>query len=348
MDIPRVPGQRDHSRRSGSPSRGGGAGLQPQAGVLPVPPSWAASWSSEAQVPPADGEGRRGPANAITDREVADAKPPRGSAGGGSVTEQVPKGKPVYRVYVEETVDIDRELYFGIVLDRTSGTMPRSSPPRRAAWRSRSWPRRRQGGRPPGDQPATGFPRLPGARDRTFAVGAGSALVAPAATLFPRRVPRVPGPGRDFHAGDQPMVRPRTERLVALDAKMSFDDNATFRHPEIAELRDHSQEDARESYAADNGLSVGLDRTSAASSTVPASRWPMDMIRLRAGEPANFSTSAVARHRSRLSRRFQSVLQDENVGSSSSTSSPASTSGATGSPAGDRVGVHQPGCPSRW
>ncbi len=57
-----------------------------------------------------------------------------------------------------------------------------------------------------------------------------------------------------------PLVITEDDELVALDAKMSFDDNALFRHLEIAELRDRSQEDARESHAADRGLAyVGLD-----------------------------------------------------------------------------------------
>ena len=57
-----------------------------------------------------------------------------------------------------------------------------------------------------------------------------------------------------------PLVVTTDHQVIALDAKMTFDDNALFRHPKISELRDKSQEDPRESNAADRGLSyVGLD-----------------------------------------------------------------------------------------
>ena len=57
-----------------------------------------------------------------------------------------------------------------------------------------------------------------------------------------------------------PLVVTEDNRILALDAKMTFDDNALFRHPYISELRDKSQEDPRESRAADRGLSyVGLE-----------------------------------------------------------------------------------------
>jgi malate-CoA ligase subunit beta len=57
-----------------------------------------------------------------------------------------------------------------------------------------------------------------------------------------------------------PMVITKDDRVLALDAKMGFDDNALFRRPRIAELRDKSQEDPRETAASDRGLSyVGLD-----------------------------------------------------------------------------------------
>ncbi len=71
-----------------------------------------------------------------------------------------------------------------------------------------------------------------------------------------------------------PLVITGTGDLVALDAKMSFDTNAMFRQQQVAELRDRSQEDPRESTAGDYGwLMWASTATSAASSMVPASRW---------------------------------------------------------------------------
>src|SRR3972149_89088 len=78
--------------------------------------------------------------------------------------------------------------------------------------------------------------------------------------------------------------------LLALDAKMTFDDNALFRRPQIAELRDKSQEDPRERNAADRGLSyVGLDgNVGCIINGAGLAMATMDMIKHAGGEPANF------------------------------------------------------------
>ncbi|MBC3190415.1 malate--CoA ligase subunit beta [Pseudonocardia sp. C8] len=289
----------------------GGLAYSPEQASYRSTELGGASWAVKAQVH----SGGRGKAGGVrlcrTDREVADAA--ASWLGRRLVTEQVPKGKPVYRVYVEETVDIDRELYFGIVLDRTSerATIIASAEGgveiEELAARAPEAVVRRV------IDPATGFLAFQ-AREIAFAIGLGPALVAPAATLF-RAAYRA---FRDLDATMleiNPLVQTRDERLVALDAKMSFDDNATFRHPEIAELRDRSQEDARESYAADNGLSyVGLDgNIGCIINGAGLAMATMDMIKVAGGEPANFLDIGGGASPERVLKAFQSVLQDENV-----------------------------------
>ena len=88
-----------------------------------------------------------------------------------------------------------------------------------------------------------------------------------------------------------PLVVTADGSIMALDAKMGFDDNAMFRRPEISELRDKSQEDARETKAADRGLSyVGLEgNIGCIVNGAGLAMATMDMIKLAGGEPANFS-----------------------------------------------------------
>jgi malate-CoA ligase subunit beta len=84
--------------------------------------------------------------------------------------------------------------------------------------------------------------------------------------IINKLVPTIMGCYRAFRDLDatlleiNPLVITKQKAIVALDAKMSFDDNALYRRPQIAELRDKSQEDPRETYANDRGLAyVGLD-----------------------------------------------------------------------------------------
>jgi malate-CoA ligase subunit beta len=112
-----------------------------------------------------------------------------------------------------------------------------------------------------------------------------------------------------------PLVVTNKGSLIALDAKMSFDDNALFRHLEISELRDRSQEDARESHAADRGLAyVGLDgNIGCMINGAGLAMATMDMIKLAGGEPANFLDIGGGASPERVLKAFRAVLQDKNV-----------------------------------
>jgi succinyl-CoA synthetase beta subunit/malate-CoA ligase subunit beta len=112
-----------------------------------------------------------------------------------------------------------------------------------------------------------------------------------------------------------PLVITGDNRVLALDAKMSFDDNALFRHPQIAELRDKSQEDPRESRAADRGLSyVGLDgNIGCIVNGAGLAMATMDTIKLAGGEPANFLDIGGGASPERVAKAFRLVLSDTNV-----------------------------------
>jgi malate-CoA ligase subunit beta len=102
---------------------------------------------------------------------------------------------------------------------------------------------------------------------------------------------------------------------VALDAKMSFDENALFRRPAIAELRDKSQEDPRETYANDRGLAyVGLDGDiGCIVNGAGLAMATLDMIKLAGGEPANFLDIGGGASPERVTKSFRAVLRDKNV-----------------------------------
>uniref|UniRef100_UPI0035181B1D ATP-grasp domain-containing protein n=1 Tax=Cognatishimia sp. TaxID=2211648 RepID=UPI0035181B1D len=112
-----------------------------------------------------------------------------------------------------------------------------------------------------------------------------------------------------------PLVVTTDDRVLALDAKMSFDDNALFRRPEISELRDKSQEDPRESRAADRGLAdVGLDgNIGCIVNGAGLAMATMDTIKLAGGDPANFLDIGGGASPERVSKAFRLVLSDKNV-----------------------------------
>ncbi|MCY4180416.1 MAG: ADP-forming succinate--CoA ligase subunit beta, partial [Litoreibacter sp.] len=112
-----------------------------------------------------------------------------------------------------------------------------------------------------------------------------------------------------------PLVITSDARVIALDAKMTFDDNALFRHPQVAELRDKSQEDPREARAADRGLNyVGLDgNIGCIVNGAGLAMATMDTIKLAGGEPANFMDIGGGATPERVAKAFRLVLSDKNV-----------------------------------
>ena len=112
-----------------------------------------------------------------------------------------------------------------------------------------------------------------------------------------------------------PLVVTREKRLIALDAKINFDDNALFRHPEITERRDKSQEDPRETRASDHDLSyVGLDgNIGCMINGAGLAMATMDMIKHAGGEPANFLDIGGGASPERVAKAFELVLEDDSV-----------------------------------
>jgi succinyl-CoA synthetase beta subunit len=223
------------------------------------------------------------------------------------------RGKLVGRVYVEAATAIKQELYLGLVLDRASERIMV------VASRSGGMDIEEIAAKDPGSllriviDPATGLVEFQ-ARELAFALALDSGLV-------PKFVRLLRGAYRAFRDLDatmveiNPLVVTLGGELVALDCKMSFDDNALFRRPRIAELRDRSQEDPRESAAADRGLAyVGLDGDIGCMiNGAGLAMATMDMIKLAGGAPANFLDIGGGASPERVLEAFRVVLGDPNV-----------------------------------
>jgi malate-CoA ligase subunit beta len=113
-----------------------------------------------------------------------------------------------------------------------------------------------------------------------------------------------------------PLVVLKDGRVLALDAKMTFDDNAMFRRPNVAELRDYAEEDPREAQAAEHGLNyVALDgQIGCIINGAGLAMATMDMIKHAGGEPANFLDVGGGASPERVAAAFRLVLSDKNVG----------------------------------
>ena len=296
-------------------------GVEVAPGALAYSPEQAAyqarelggdKWVVKAQVH-AGGRGKAGGVKVCsTDAEIYEASD--AMFGQKLVTHQTgPQGKGVYRVYVERAVPIAREIYLGFVLDRsTQRVMIVASG---------------EGGMEIEDismekpdsivrstvEPAVGLQDFQ-AREIAFELGIDDVLIQ-------QMVRTLKGCYRAFRDLDatmveiNPLVITSDDRIIALDAKMTFDDNAMFRHPQIAELRDKSQEDPRESRAADCGLSyVGLEgNIGCIVNGAGLAMATMDTIKLAGGEPANFLDIGGGATPDRVAKAFRLVLSDDNV-----------------------------------
>jgi malate-CoA ligase subunit beta len=112
-----------------------------------------------------------------------------------------------------------------------------------------------------------------------------------------------------------PLVVTKDDRVLALDAKMSFDDNAMFRRPRVTEMRDAAEEDPRETQAAELGLNyVGLaGDIGCIINGAGLAMATMDVIKHAGGEPANFLDIGGGASPERVAAAFNLVLSDQNV-----------------------------------
>jgi len=224
-----------------------------------------------------------------------------------------PQGKIVEKVYIEAGTDIDRELYLAFVLDRaTERIVAVASANGGMAIEELAAERPDSIVRVPID-PAVDLRRFQAA-ELAFALNIPKELLKNA-------IRAITGCYRALIKSDaslvevNPLVITKGGELIALDAKMIVDDNALFRHPEISEMRDKSQEDPRETSASDHDLSyVGLEGSIGCMiNGAGLAMATMDMIKHAGGEPANFLDIGGGASPERVAKAFELVLQDKGV-----------------------------------
>ncbi len=230
------------------------------------------------------------------------------------VTHQTgPAGKVCLRLYVEAGTDIDRELYFCLLVDRSAERIVMVGSAQGGMEIEELAETNPDAIKKIYIEPAVGLQDFQ-ARKMAFALGLEPTQLSHAVKIIKGSYRAM----RDLDANMveiNPLVVTKTGKLVALDAKMSFDDNALFRRQKISELRDKSQEDKREMAAADRGLSyVGLDGDIGCMiNGAGLAMATMDMIKLAGGEPANFLDVGGGASAERTEKAFRMVLQDDNV-----------------------------------
>lgn len=290
----------------------GGLAYSPEDAVQRAREIGGHIWAVKAQVH----SGARGKAGGIkickTHDEVAAAA--EALLGKRLITHQTgPAGKVCARLYIEAGTEIASELYFCLLVDRSAERIVMVGSA--------------QGGMDIEElavnqpdaitkiyiEPAVGLQDYQ-AREMAFKLGLDAEIISHAVKTIKGCYRAL----RDLDASMleiNPLVVTRSGELVALDAKMGFDENALFRQQKISELRDKTQEDPRETAAADRGLSyVGLDGDIGCMiNGAGLAMATMDMIKLAGGEPANFLDVGGGASAERTEKAFRLVLADKNV-----------------------------------
>jgi len=230
------------------------------------------------------------------------------------VTHQTgPEGRLVKRLLVEEGANIDKEFYVGITLDRaqsknvmmvsTEGGMEiekvAEEHPEKIVKEA--------------IEPSVGFQQFQ-ARKLAFALG----LTGDA---FKNGVKFLLSLYKAYEATDaslfeiNPLVVTKEGAVIALDAKVNFDDNALYRHPEFAELRDLDEEEPLEIEASKSNLNyIKLDgNVGCMVNGAGLAMATMDIIKLAGGEPANFLDVGGGANATTVASGFKIILSDKNV-----------------------------------
>jgi len=296
----------------GVPVARGAVAFSPDQAVYAATELGGWHWAVKAQIH----AGARGKAGGIklctTYHEVRKAA--EDLLGKTLVTSQTgPQGRLVQRVYVEVADAFEREFYLGVVLDRKTERIRVIAS--------------RYGGMDIEEiakldasailqvvvEPAVGLQQFQ-ARELAFQLGLNIKQVSRAVQTFLAAYRAF----RDLDATMveiNPLVLTKDDRILALDAKMSFDDNALFRRSVVADMRDPSQEDAREAEAAEHNLNyVGLDGDiGCIVNGAGLAMATMDMIKFAGGNPANFLDVGGGASPERVAAAFKLVLSDKNV-----------------------------------
>jgi succinyl-CoA synthetase beta subunit len=231
------------------------------------------------------------------------------------VTHQTgPQGRVVRRLFVERGCRIARELYLGIVVDRTVGRVTVMASTEGGVEIEEVAARSPEKILRETIDPVVGLAAYQ-ARRLAFALGLGGKERLPKAVAFLTAL------GRAFVELDasmieiNPLVVAETGDVLALDAKVGFDDNGLFRHPDVRELRDPNEEDPREREAAKFDLSyIALDgNIGCMVNGAGLAMATMDSVKAAGGTPANFLDVGGGANTEKVKAAFKIILSDAAV-----------------------------------
>ena len=261
----------------------------------------------------AGGRGKGGGIKVVDTVDAAEAAA-RSLIGSTLVTPQTgPEGRQVSRVLVEEQLELDRELYLGLLIDRALAR------PVMMASAAGGMDIEQVAAETPDlilrEAIETGDAIAP-FQARRLAFGLG--LTGPAVSAAGRVMQAL---CRVFREADaslveiNPLVVTASGQVLALDAKVTLDDSALFRHPELRELRDLSEEEALEIEAAKHSLNyIRLDGSVGCMvNGAGLAMATMDIIKLAGGEPANFLDVGGGANAEQIKNAFRILMADQNV-----------------------------------
>ncbi len=230
------------------------------------------------------------------------------------VTHQTgPQGRVVKRVYVEDGCNIARELYFGVVIDRTTSRITLMASTEGGVEIEEVAKHNPEKILKVTIDPVTGFMPYHG-RQLGYGLGLKGKEVGRAVQLMRGVYDCVVQ--RDASLVEiNPLVVTAEGDIVALDAKMNFDSNALYRQPKVVELRDLDEEDPQEIEASRHELNyIKLDGNIACMvNGAGLAMATMDIIKLFGGEPANFLDVGGGATKERVTAAFKLLLSDPNV-----------------------------------
>ena len=224
-----------------------------------------------------------------------------------------PQGRVVRRLLVEQGCAIAREMYLSIVVDRGSGRVTMMASTEGGVEIEEVAAKTPEKILRATIDPATGFAAYQG-RQLAFGLGLTKEQVGPAVGFMAALA-------RCFVESDcslaeiNPLVVLQSGTLLALDAKIGFDDNALFRHPDLRALRDPSEEDPRETEAAKHDLSyIALDgNIGCMVNGAGLAMATMDSVKAAGGMPANFLDVGGGANAEKVKAAFRILLSDASV-----------------------------------
>jgi len=261
----------------------------------------------------AGGRGKGGGVRLAKSPEEAEALA-REMIGMTLVTHQTgPDGRKVLVLLIEEGLQIAKEFYLGIVVDRSTRRPVFMASPEGGVDIEKVAAETPDRIFKEHIDPAVGFQPFQ-ARKLAFDIGLASDLVNPAVKIFLALY-------RAFEATDaslvevNPFLLTADRKLLALDAKMNFDDNALFRHKKLLELRDYNEEDPLEIQASRYGINyIRLEGNIACMvNGAGLAMATMDIIKLAGGSPANFLDVGGGANADQIKNAFHILVADRNV-----------------------------------